>query len=416
MEDQRWTKKQVMRELAALRRRITELELSEADRERAEESLRLSIWQWRAAFDAMGDAMALLDLEGRVHGCNAAMIELLGQPLERILGADCWELLRLDASERIRDRPFDRVLISRQRETGLFRVGGCWYAVTVEPMVDETGYLIGVVHIMSDVTERRRLEEQVRSAGKVEAIAQLAGGVAQEFNNLLTAIVGFADLMQLELPDTDPMQDYVQRIQTAGERATDVTRRLLAFGRKQIMRPRVVILNAVILGMEVVLRRSLGQDVDLNLALEHDLWPTKVDPTRMGQVIMNLAANARDAMSDGGKLTVETANVELDDDFLARHPEMQVGDRVLLSIADTGPGMSEEVRSHLFEPFYTTKEVGDGSGLGLSVVYGIVLQSGGNIYCRSEEGEGTIFEIYLPRVDEPVEPVPWGGGLASTRV
>ena len=277
------------------------------------------------------------------------------------------------------------------------QIHGRWFEIRVDPIWDENGALVGAVHTMSDVTDRTRLDERFRQARKMESIAQLAAGVAHEFNNLLTAILGYADLMRIELPETHPMQENVGRIRGAGHRAADATRRLLAFSRKQVMRPVVLDLTALVTSMETVLRRAINDRVVLQTVPASKPWPVEVDPTRMGQVIMNLALNASDAMPDGGRLVIETANVAPDEPFLAQHPEIQRSDHVKLAISDSGAGMSEEVQSRLFEPFFTTKEVGKGDGMGLPVVYGIIHQSGGHIYCESAEDSGTTFTIYLPR-------------------
>jgi len=250
--------------------------------------------------------------------------------------------------------------------------------------------------------EREREEAQSRflQAQKMEAIGRLTGGIAHDFNNLLTAINGFAQLLQIDLPSSDPRQEYVARIREAGQRAAQLTRQLLAFSRKQIIAPRVVNLNEVVRDVDKMLRRIIGEDIEIDMVLSPDLWLVKVDPSQMQQVIINLAVNARDAMSQGGKLTIETANVLLDEEYVRSHPGAKVGEHIMLAISDTGVGMSEEVQAHIFEPFFTTKEEGKGTGLGLATVYGIVKQSGGNIWYYSEEGMGTTFKIYLPRTLE----------------
>jgi len=251
--------------------------------------------------------------------------------------------------------------------------------------------------LRQSLEELQSTQEQLLQSQKMESVGRLAGGIAHEFNNLLTAINGFAQLLQLELPDSDPRREYVTAIYQAGQRAADLTRRLLAFSRKQIVQPRVLDLNQVVRDMDAMLRRIIGEDIEIEVIPAPDLWPVKVDPAQMEQVIINLAVNARDAMPEGGKLTIETANVVLSEDYVAEHLGAKAGEHVMLAISDTGVGMSEEVQCHLFEPFFTTKEVGQGTGLGLAMVYGIVKQSGGSIWCYSEEGVGTTFKVYLPR-------------------
>lgn len=248
--------------------------------------------------------------------------------------------------------------------------------------------------------ERRLLEAQYHQAQKMEAIGQLSAGIAHDFNNILTAINGFTELIQLKLPPDDPNQELLDQIMQASARATDLVRQLLAFSRKQVIEPRIVNLNDLIIKMEKILPRLIHQNIEVKTILAPNLWPIRVDPVQIEQVIVNLAVNARDAMPDGGRLTIETANVVLEQDYTSRHFGAQPGPHVLLAITDTGHGMSAEVQAHIFEPFFTTKEGGKGTGLGLATVFGIVKQSGGNIWVYSEEGIGTTFKIYLPRAQE----------------
>ena len=258
-----------------------------------------------------------------------------------------------------------------------------------------------------DRAAHRRLEEELRQAQKMEAVGRLAGGIAHDFNNLLTAITGYSLLVRDRLPSGDPSRADLEEVVRAGERAAALTRQLLAFGRKQVLRPRVIDLNAVVSEMEKMLRRVIGANVDIATALDPALGRVYADPGQIEQVIVNLAVNARDAMPQGGRLTIETRNVELD--RASRPPQECVspGPYVMLSVRDTGSGMSEKVKAHLFEPFFTTKEIGKGTGLGLSTVYGIVKQSGGSITVHSEPGRGAAFNVYLPRIDQPVEsPLP----------
>jgi PAS domain S-box-containing protein len=250
--------------------------------------------------------------------------------------------------------------------------------------------------------ERRRLEEQYHQSQKMEAVGRLTAGIAHDFNNILTVINGFAALMEYELLPDDPLREMLDKILHSGQRAADLVQQLLAFSRKQVIEPRVLDLNAVVADMDKMLRRVIGEDIDLKTTLTPDLWPVKVDVAQMGQVIVNLAVNARQAMPEGGRLTIETANVVIDEAYVASHLGTQPGKYVLLAISDTGCGMSKEVKARIFEPFFTTKGVG--TGLGLATVFGIIKQSGGDIWVYSEEGRGATFKIYLPRADESILP------------
>jgi len=277
---------------------------------------------------------------------------------------------------------------------------------------DNDGTILGYQGIIRDITDRKRaeqemkaLEEQLRQSQKMEAIGRLAGGIAHDFNNLLTIIKGYSQLSLSELKEGHPLMENLEGIQKATDRATDLIRKILAFSRRQLMEMRVLDLNTLLMDLDKLLRRIIGEDIELVTVLAEDLGRVKVDPGQIEQVILNLSVNAKDAMPNGGKLTIETANEELDDAYARSHLSVIPGRYVMLSVSDTGVGMSPEVRERIFEPFYTTKEKGKGTGLGLSTVYGIVKQSGGNIWVYSEPGQGTTFKIYLPREEEPLEEI-----------
>ena len=244
-------------------------------------------------------------------------------------------------------------------------------------------------------TERQLLQSQ-----KLEAVGRLAGGISHDFNNLLTVILGYSDLMLRQLSNEDPLRRNVSEIVRASERAAALTRQLLAFSRKQVMQPKVFDVNSVVIELEKMLRRMIGEDVELRVSLQPDLGNIRADPVQLEQVIMNLVVNARDAMPTGGKLSIETTNVFLDQAYVGDHLSGRPGNYVMLAISDTGCGMDRETQQRIFEPFFTTKTLGKGTGLGLSMVYGIVKQSGGNIWVYSEEGRGTTFKIYFPQVNE----------------
>jgi PAS domain S-box-containing protein len=263
-----------------------------------------------------------------------------------------------------------------------------------------------------DITELKRaeeekavLQEQLRHSQKVEAVGRLAGGIAHDFNNLLTVIKGYSELSSIQLKEGDPLRGNIDEIQNATERAASLTRQLLAFSRRQVMEMKVLDLNTLLRDLDKMLRRIIGEDIELVTLLAEDLERTRADVGQIEQVIMNLAVNAKDAMPSGGKLTIETANVELDESYARSHVDVKPGPYVMFSVSDTGVGMTPEVREQIFEPFFTTKEKGKGTGLGLSTTYGIVKQSEGNIWVYSEQGKGTTFKIYLPRVNEPLEDI-----------
>lgn len=256
-----------------------------------------------------------------------------------------------------------------------------------------------VMFVARDVTDHRRIEEQLRQTQKMEVIGRFTGGIAHDFNNYLTAITGFSQLALLQLGD-HPARDSIENVLKAAERAAVLTTQLLAFSRRQVLRPEVVNLNDIITDMAKMIRRIIGEDIELRLVLDPMAWNIKVDVGQIEQVIMNLVSNARDAMPEGGALTITTANCLLDEEYASRHAAVIPGEYVMMAIEDTGVGMSEEVKARIFEPFFTTKELGKGTGLGLAMVYGIVKQSGGNIWVYSEPGEGTTFKIYLPRTQD----------------
>jgi signal transduction histidine kinase/ActR/RegA family two-component response regulator len=250
--------------------------------------------------------------------------------------------------------------------------------------------------------ELRQSQVQLQQAQKMEAIGRLAGGVAHDFNNLLTAMLGYSELLLDQLTPDDSRRREVEEIRKAAERAVALTRQLLAFSRKQAWQPKVLDLNQIVVGVDKMLQRLIGEDIALQTLPEEHLWPIKADAGQVEQVIMNLAVNARDAMPDGGRLTIETCNVELDAEYVRHHATVATGSYVMLAVSDNGCGMSDEVKAHLFEPFYTTKERGKGTGLGLATVYGIVKKSGGHVWAYSELGVGTTFKAYFPRVTDQV--------------
>ncbi|RME47524.1 MAG: response regulator [Caldilineae bacterium] len=270
---------------------------------------------------------------------------------------------------------------------------------TISTLVNEHGRIVNYVGVQRDISRELALEEQFRQSQKMEAIGRLTGGIAHDFNNILTAINGFAELMVTRMPPDDPFRKMAESILQSGQSAASLVQQLLVFSRKQKSHPKPLNLNAELESTRNMLRRIIGEDITLEMNTAPDLWAVLLDPAQFQQVVVNLAVNARDAMPDGGRLTIETANVTLDSTYVANRLGFQPGDYVLLSISDTGIGMPPEVKEHIFEPFFTTKEKGAGTGLGLSTVYGIVHQHNGHIWVYSEVNEGTTFKIYFPRTE-----------------
>jgi two-component system, cell cycle sensor histidine kinase and response regulator CckA len=278
-----------------------------------------------------------------------------------------------------------------------------WVELNIVPVADTQGHFTHMISVQREVTERRQLEEQLRQSQKMDAVGQLAGGVAHDFNNILVVITGYSELLlERHLEANHPWRREIEQIQKAGERAAALTRQLLAFSRKQIFQLEVHNLNEIVTDIETMLRRLIGEDIGLTTVLDPALATVKADRGQIEQVLLNLVVNARDAMPQGGKLTIETANAELDQAYALRHLDVKPGAYVMLAVSDTGIGMSAETQVRIFEPFFTTKEPGKGTGLGLATVYGIVKQSGGTLWVYSEPGHGTTFKIYLPQLRESI--------------
>ncbi|QEL15587.1 PAS domain S-box protein [Limnoglobus roseus] len=348
------------------------------------------------------DAIIGQDLAGTITDWNAGAEHLLAYPAAEVVGRPAAVIVpadRRDEAERVTGR-LARGEDVRPYETVRLRRGGVEVPVSirVSPIRDD-GQLVGRAEICRDLTYAKRLEERLRQSQKMESIGQLAGGVAHDFNNILTVINGYTDLILQDLGPDDPRRGLLKQVHDAGTRAAALTQQLLAFSRKQVLQPRVLDLGVVVRDSERMLRRLIGEDVHLATVIRPDLGRVKVDPTQMEQVLLNLAVNARDAMPRGGRLTVEAANVNLDEGYADAHPEVWPGRYVMLAVADTGTGMDEGTKARMFDPFYTTKGVGKGTGLGLAVVHGIVKQSGGHVVAYSEVGLGTTVKMCLPAVE-----------------
>ncbi|MGC8836857.1 MAG: PAS domain S-box protein [Anaerolineae bacterium] len=364
-------------------------DITEQERARGE-LVRLSAFH-ESILQSMAEGVAVQDPEGRFTFVNRAAAEMLGYAPQELLGQHWTKVTAPEHHARVRAADERRARGESDRyELDLIRRDGQRITVSMHGSPRyEGGQFVGTLAVFEDVTERKRLEEQLQQAVKMEAIGRLAGGVAHDFNNLLTAIGGYAHLLRESLGKDDPRRKDAEEILAATDRASSLTRQLLAFSRRQILRPEVLNLNTVVADMEKMLRRLIGEDIALVTALAEDLGHVEADRSQVEQVILNLAVNAREAMPRGGTLTIETANVFLDEAYARRHLDVKPGPYVLLAVTDTGVGMDAEILSHLFEPFFTTKETG--TGLGLSTVYGIVKQSGGHIWVYSEPGQGSTF-------------------------
>jgi PAS domain S-box-containing protein len=372
------------------------------ERRRAEQALREREAEHKMILDSVHAMIWYKDKYNRVIRANRAATEPLGLRPEDVEGRSTYDLFPEEAAGFYED-DLDVMLSGRPKlgilETLRTATGERRFVQTDKiPHRDEQGSIIGVIVFSLDVTERHALEEQLRQVQKMEAAGRLAGGLAHDFNNLLTAILGYGDLLLARLPEGDPLRRHSEEIRRAGERASALTRQLLAFSRKQVLLSEVVDPNALIRDLETMMGRLAGERIDLELELASK-GHVVVDPGQLEQVVVNLVLNARDAMPRGGQLAIRTSDVELDADYVHGHIEATPGPHVLLEVSDTGMGMDPETRSHIFEPFFTTKESGKGTGLGLSSVYGIVKQSGGHIVVKSETGRGASFCLYLPRTD-----------------
>jgi PAS domain S-box-containing protein len=371
------------------------------------------------AFNANPEPITIATIsEGRYIDVNESFLRITGYCREEVIGRTS---LELKFWERTEDRTRFVETLRKQGSVRDLEVtyrtksGEVRMALDSAEAIDVAGQEC-VIAILRDVTEQKTLERQLRQTQKMEAVGQLSGGIAHDFNNLLGVIIGYSEILETRLPPEDPLHKECLQIKKAGQSAASLTRQLLAFSRQQVLEPRILDLNSIVRNVEKMLRRLIGADIDLKTTLDPAVGPIKADQTQIEQVILNLAVNARDAMPQGGKLMIETANVDLDEDYARRHPPQLSGAYVLLAVADNGTGMDAETQARIFEPFFTTKEVGRGTGLGLSTVYGVVRQSGGHIWVYSELGQGTTFKIYLPRAEQavPVEK-PTAGLTASLR-
>jgi two-component system, cell cycle sensor histidine kinase and response regulator CckA len=382
----------------------------------AEEALRQSETMFGELFAAAPDAIVLVSQKGRLLVANAEADRVFGYESGTLVGESLESLLP-DSLRALRaERRGEYVLAPGARRMGeglaLMAQRRDKTGFPVEVSLGPFSYkgLPSILAVIRDITERtalerslRSTEDQLRQAQKMEAVGRLAGGVAHDFNNVLSVILGYADMVAGSVAPGEALPFELEEIRLAGLRGAELTRQLLAFSRRQVLEPRVIDLNQIVAGTEKMLRRLLGADVTLTTLLTSGLSSVKADPGQVEQILMNLAVNARDAMPQGGRLTIETKNVELDDEYAGTHHDVRPGAYAMLAVTDTGIGMDRETQSRIFEPFFTTKEEGKGTGLGLAVVFGIVRQSGGHVWVYSEPGKGSTFKIYLPKASGPVD-------------
>lgn len=374
-------------------------------RKAAEAQLRLHA----AALESAANSVVISDKAGQILWVNPAFTELTGYSAGEAIGQNFSILNSGTHPKTFFDQLWKTILGGEvwQGEIVNRRKDGSRYSVdqTITPVRHEKGEIMHFVTIQQDITETKALASQLNQAQKMESVGRLAGGVAHDFNNLLSVIIGYSDVLLGETCLDARTLKQAEEIKKAGNRAAALTRQLLAFSRQQVLDPKVLNLNSIVVETEKMLRRLIGEDVELETKLAADLGSVKADPGQVEQIVMNLAVNARDAMPLGGKLTIETSDAELDEEYAWQHVPCVPGSYVALIVTDTGIGMDAETKAHIFEPFFTTKEPGKGTGLGLSTVYGIVKQSGGYIWAYSELGQGSVFKVYLPRVDQPVRQV-----------
>ncbi len=383
-------------------------------RSRAQEALQRSANQWSATFDAMADIVCVLSPKHEFLEINRAGCIALGREREQIIGRRCFELVH-GTSAPIPGCPCSRTLASGQRASGELEEGGKTFSLVTWPSLGAYGQVVSLSHTIKDITEQKlaqqrhdQLEDQLRASQKMEAIGSLAGGVAHDFNNLLSVILSYTGFAMEAVPADSPVLEDLREVKNAGERAAVLTRQLLAFSRKQVLQPKTLNVNQIAAGLEKMLRRILGEDIDLVQVLAPELGRVLADQGQIEQVMMNLVVNARDAMPRGGRLTIETSNVMIDQEQASGRMGLKAGAYVQIAVSDTGCGMDEATRRRIFEPFFTTKEKGKGTGLGLAMVYGIVKQSEGTIEVSSEPERGTTFRIYLPN-DNSVKSEPGNG-------
>ena len=399
-----------------LEQKMLQLEEEVEARRRAEEELRQREEQLQAVITAAPIPIVSLDLDENVTLWNPAAERVFGWSESEVIGRRIPYVPEglSEESEHLRQLTRDGGTVEGEEITRLRKDGQhLQLRMWVGPLHDENGTICGSTGLFQDITYERLVEEQLRQSQKMDAIGQLAGGIAHDFNNLLTPIIGYCDLILTGDDDVGPsVKEDVMLMRDTAERASRLTRQILTFSRRQPLEPKMLNINDVVSTMEPLLRRTLGEDIELSTTYSPDPAIAEVDGQQLQQALLNLVVNARAAMPSGGRLTLQTANVNLDGRYQLTHPDVAPGRYVLLAVADTGAGMTPEVQAHIFEPFYTTKAPGEGTGLGLSTVHGIVKQSGGHIDVHSEVGQGSTFTIYLPRAQGHAESSAEGTAVA----
>ncbi len=409
LQERKWPE-----DIVSLLKIVGDLLLLAFERKNTEELLQQSEKQYQTLFEKSGDVIFISTPEGKFIDINPAGLELFGYASKE-------EILKINIAEDLYENPDDRQryrdIMDREGQIKDFEIkirtkdGKSVIALeTATALRDKDGRIIIYQGIIRDITKKRKLEQQVFQSQKMDSIGMLAGGIAHDFNNILTALRGFSDLAQMKMRQDSPGSSEISGISRGIERAEDLTRQLLAFSRKQIIEPRVININHVIINMDKMIRRLIGEDINLKTVLASEIDHIKADPGQVEQILVNLVINARDAINQRDiktqdkKITIETKQVYLDLNYVLHHPEVKVGDYLLIAVSDTGAGMKEHQLSKIFEPFYTTKADGKGTGLGLSTVYGIVKQNKGDIYVYSEPDKGTTFKIYWPTTDQDIIP------------